>query len=150
MNRKDNAIGQTIKTRREERQLSLGQLASDADVSKSYLWKLESGEGEVRPSGRTLYRIAGALGTTMSDLLEREVLPDEPEDLPASLEEFAATEELSPQDRRMLAQINFRGRRPETVDDWAFLWNAIQRSVPARPQRRARNTSDDSATKRQR
>jgi transcriptional regulator with XRE-family HTH domain len=137
MSRKDNQIGEAISRRREEAALSLGELAADAGVSKSYLWRLESGDGEVRPSGRTLYRIAGALGTTMSDLLGREILADDPTDMPPSLVEFAKQRDLTPREKQMLAQINFRGRQPETVDDWEFLWTAIERSVPARPSRRA-------------
>jgi transcriptional regulator with XRE-family HTH domain len=132
MSRKHDEIGKRIKKRRIDAGLSLSQLAIDAEVSKSYLSRLESEEGEMRPSGKTLYRIAGALGTTMSDLLEREVLVDEPIDLPPSLAKFAAKRDLTPREKKMLAQINFRGRHPETVDDWEFLWTAIQRSVPDR------------------
>jgi transcriptional regulator with XRE-family HTH domain len=135
---KADQIAGRIRKRREEAGLSLGQLAEDADVSKSYLWRLESGSGQVRPSGKTLYRIAGALGTTMSDLLGREVLVDAPEDFPPSLIKFAQRNHLTPREQRMLAQIEFRGRRPQTMEDWEFLWNAIERSVPARRPRTGR------------
>jgi transcriptional regulator with XRE-family HTH domain len=139
MSGKHDEIGKRIKKRRIDAGLSLSQLAVDAEVSKSYLSRLESEEGEMRPSGKTLYRIAGALGTTMSDLLEREVLVDGPIDLPPSLAKFAAKRNLTPREKKMLAQINFRGRHPETVDDWEFLWTAIQRSVPARRPRTTRS-----------
>jgi transcriptional regulator with XRE-family HTH domain len=138
MSGKHDEIGKRIKKRRLDAGLSLSQLAADAEVSKSYLSRLESEEGEMRPSGKTLYRIAGALGTTMSDLLEREVLVDDPIDLPPSLAKFAAKRNLTPREKKMLAQINFRGRHPETEDDWEFLWTAIQRSVPARRPRTTR------------
>lgn len=36
----------------------------EAGVSKGYLWNLEKGETDGRPSGRTLYQIARALGTS--------------------------------------------------------------------------------------
>jgi transcriptional regulator with XRE-family HTH domain len=138
MSDRPNEIGEMIKKRRSEAGLSLSQLAEDSGISKSYLSRLESGVGEMRPSGKTLYLIAGALGTTMSDLLEREVLADAPSDFSPSLMKFAAKERLTPREQRMLAQINFRGRHPETVDDWEFLWTAIQRSVPARPARKVK------------
>jgi XRE family transcriptional regulator of biofilm formation len=148
MSDKPNEIGERIKKRRKEAGLSLSQLADDAGVSKSYLSRLESGAGEMRPSGKTLYLIARALGTTMSDLLEREVLADAPSDFSPSLVQFAKKEGLTPREQRMLAQINFRGRHPESVDDWEFLWTAIQRSVPARPARKSRSqTLDRSAQK---
>ena len=135
---KTERIADRIKKRREEAGLSLGQLAEDAGVSKSYLWRLENGEGEVRPSGRTLYRIAGALGTTMSELLGNEVLVDDPKEFPANLVRFADEHDLTARERTMLAQIEFRGRRPQSVEDWEFLWNAIERSVPVRRARAAK------------
>jgi|SRR6476646_1532472 len=137
MKQKADRLGAKIKKRREEADLSLAELAENAEISKSYLWKLERDEDEVRPSGKSLYRIANALGTTMSDLLGREILAEEPVEIPIGLKRFAAKHRLTPPERRMLAQINFRGRRPETEDDWAFLWNAIQRSIPARRPRKA-------------
>lgn len=62
-------IGDRIRERRAETKLSISALADRAKVSKGYLWSLEKGETDARPSGRTLYKIAEALGTTMSDLL---------------------------------------------------------------------------------
>lgn len=135
MTPKANQIADRIKKLRLQAGLSLGELAENAGVSKSYLWRLESGLGQVRPSGKTLYQIAGALGTTMSDLLGQEVLVDDPEDFPPSLVKFARQNNLTVREQKMLAQINFRGRRPQTVHDWEFLWNAIERSVPARRSR---------------
>jgi transcriptional regulator with XRE-family HTH domain len=110
----------------------LSQLAQAADVSKGYLWKLEDGKTDVRPSGNTLYKISRALGTSMSALMGREVLVDDPAQIPASLKRFARDEGLRERDVAMLAQVNFRGRQPERPEDWAFIWHAIKRSVPDR------------------
>lgn len=128
-------IGQRIQRLREESELSLSQLANRAEVSKGYLWKLENGRTEARPSAETLYKIARALGTSMSALIGKSVLVDEPEDIPKSLEQFADREGLRERDRAMLARINFRGKQPEKPEDWAFIWQAITRSVPDRPKR---------------
>jgi transcriptional regulator with XRE-family HTH domain len=98
-------IGARIRQRREEAGLSLSRLAQEASVSKGYLWNLEKGETDGRPSGRTLYQIARALGTTMADLLGREVLPDSPREVPDSLLRFADKEELTDVDVRMLASV---------------------------------------------
>lgn len=129
------SIGAQIKKRREERDLSLSKLSELAQVSKGYLWSLEKGETKARPSGETLYRIAEALGVTMSDLLGRKLLIERsaPEELPAALGEFAKRERLPQTDVEMLAQINFRGEQPQTVADWEFVYRAIQRSVSAAP-----------------
>jgi transcriptional regulator with XRE-family HTH domain len=132
---KPQPVGVRIKELRERAGLSISRLAARADVSKSYLWELEKGDTEVRPSGETLYKIAKALGTSMSQLLGHKLLVEEPEDVPPSLRRFAKQEGLGTRDVQMLAGINFRGAQPEKVEDWEFLWRAIQRSVPAKPRR---------------
>jgi transcriptional regulator with XRE-family HTH domain len=124
-------VGDQIKKRREEAHLSLSALAARANVSKGYLWSLEKGDSNARPSGRTLYRIAEALGTTMSDLLDRDLLVDLPEeeDLPVGLEEFAKDQNLTERDIRMLSAINFRGQHPRDPQAWSLVWSAIRASV---------------------
>jgi transcriptional regulator with XRE-family HTH domain len=123
-------IGNEIRRHRVESGRSISQLAEDAGVSKGYLWKLEKGDVEARPSAETLYKISRALGTSMSALMGKSVLVDEPVELPPALVEFADTEGLGARDRAMLGQINFRGKQPERPEDWAFIWHAIKRSVP--------------------
>jgi transcriptional regulator with XRE-family HTH domain len=126
---KASSIGERIKARREELGWSLSKLAEEASVSKGYLWSLEKGEVKSRPSGQTLYRIAEALGVTMSDLLGRELLIEPSQQRPTELLQFAADANLPDTDIEMLASISFRGQRPRTVRDWEFLYGAIQRSV---------------------
>lgn len=124
-------IGVRIKQRREEANLSINALAQRAGVAKGYLWSLEQGESNSRPSGRTLYRIARELGTTMSDLLGEEVLADVTtnDEVPDELAEFAKAEKLTQRDVRMLMGVNFRGQRPLDMDAWRLVWGAIKASV---------------------
>jgi transcriptional regulator with XRE-family HTH domain len=122
-------IGARIRQRREEAGLSLSRLAQEAGVSKGYLWSLEKGETDGRPSGRTLYEIARVLGTTMADLLGRELLVDSPTEIPDSLKHFADREGLTDADVQMLASVNFRGRQPTDHEGWALVWGAIKASV---------------------
>jgi transcriptional regulator with XRE-family HTH domain len=132
-------VGQEIKRLREESGMSLSELAARSGVSKGYLWKLERGDAEVRPSAKTLYKIARALGTSMSALMGKAVLVDGPVEIPKSLRKFAKEANLRERDETMLAQVNFRGRQPEKPEDWALIWHAIRRSVPegsGRSQRR--------------
>lgn len=131
-------VGAQIRRQREKSGRSLSQLADDAEISKGYLWKLEQEKADVRPSADTLYKIARALGTSMSSLIGKSVLVEEPSDLPQSLVEFADSEELGERDRAMLAQINFRGKQPEQIEDWAFIWSAIKRSISEVPRSRTR------------
>lgn len=127
----DTNIGERIKTLREEAGFSLSGLASATEVSKGYLWSLEKGETNARPSGQTLYQIARVLGVTMSELMGQAVLADPvaPRKVPASLREFAEREGLRDRDVKMLAAVNFRGQQPKDADSWEFVWQAIRRSV---------------------
>src|SRR5271166_5255439 len=96
-------VGDHIRRFREERGLSLSQLATDAGVSKGYLWNLENDQEARRPSADTLYSVAKALGVTMSDLMGRKLLPAATPHVPQSLQEFADEEGLPEADLHMLA-----------------------------------------------
>ncbi len=98
-------------------------------MAKSYLSNLENSKHEVRPSGRTLYQIAEALGTTMSDLMGTRILVEPTKSRPPSLLAFAKTAQLTDRDVEMLAGINFRGHQPSDEESWAFVWRVIRMSV---------------------
>jgi transcriptional regulator with XRE-family HTH domain len=108
--------------------MSLSALAAEAGIAKSYLWSLENDAIATRPSGNTLYKIASALGVTMSALLGRELLIDPPKDIPPGLREFADEYSLPDSDVRMLANIQFRGDRPQSKERWEYIYNAIRTS----------------------
>ncbi len=125
------ALADRIKQRREEKNLSAAELARQANISKGYLSEIENVKGDKnapRPSGDVLYRLATVLGTTVADLLEREVRPVSRE-IPPDLHTFAYEAGLPDEDVQMLAQIRFRGEQPQTVDDWRFLYESIKRSI---------------------
>ncbi len=122
-------VGQRIRQRRDELGLTLTALAERSGVAKSYLSSLENGSGNARPSGKTLYRIAEALGTTMSDLLGSRLLVESNDEIPLALRDFAEDAGLSDRDVAMLSGINFRGQQPADKDAWAFVWRAIRASV---------------------
>ena len=121
-------IGDQIRRFREERGLSLSQLATDAGVSKGYLWNLENDQEARRPSADTLYSVAKALGVTMSDLMGRKLLPAAAPHVPQSLQEFADEEGLPEADLHMLASIRFRGEQPRTKERWRYIYTAISTS----------------------
>ena len=121
------ALGDRIRQRRDDTGLSAAELARRAGISKGYLSEIESGN-TVRPSADVLYRLATALGTTIADLLDREI-PAAAARIPPSLQAFAESRRLPDEDLHMLAQICFRGEQPSTADDWWLLYEAIQRSL---------------------
>jgi len=125
------ALADQIRRRRQEQGLSLAELARRAEVSRAYLHQLENGTAESNPSAKMLYRIAFALGTSVGELMEKQLASsgEELTDVPDALREFALAEGLGDDEVRMLASIKYKGRRPATVDDWRFLYASIQRSV---------------------
>lgn len=121
-------LGPRIRRLREERGLSLSALADLARISKAYLHQLESGRSE-RPSAEALYSLATKLDTNIAHLLGKDKQPEVPE-IPRSLKLFAREAKLSERDMTMLAGIKYRGRSPNSVADWRYLYESIKRSVP--------------------
>lgn len=143
-------IGERLLQLRELRGLSVSAVASQAKVAKSYVAKLERGEVE-NPGLATLDSIATALRTTLSQLFapatgshkrsrwSAVVDPLEVERLratmPESLQRFLKELEDSEGARvssdvvRSLALLQFRGKRPERVEDWRFVYQAVARSL---------------------
>ncbi len=122
------ALGERIRQRRKEKQITAAGLARQAGISKSYLSAIEKGAPTPRPSAEMLYHLATVLGTTVEDLLEKEVGPTS-RAIPPSLREYAGEANLPELDVKMLAQIRFRGDQPKTAEDWRFMYNAIVRSI---------------------
>lgn len=125
------ALSDQIRKRRFEQGLSLTELARRAQISKGYLSQIENSPNGPHPSAEVLYRIAFTLGTSIGILLEKQVVGTQYEltDIPNGLRMLAITEHLSEEQIKMLAQITYEGNRPETVDDWKFLYESIKRSV---------------------
>src|SRR3954471_24008288 len=63
----DAALGRAIRSLRRDRGLTLLQVATASGLSQPFLSQLELGRS--RPSMRSLFRIAAALGTTQQTLL---------------------------------------------------------------------------------
>lgn len=126
------AIGRRIRRFRNESGMSLSDLATNAGVSKSHLSVIENGSGS-RPGATILHKIAVALGVTLADVLGREVHPQTPAGLPASLLEFANERSLPEADVNMLASIVFRGEQPRTAERWSYIYTAIKTSASLDP-----------------
>ncbi|MCW5881303.1 MAG: helix-turn-helix transcriptional regulator [Anaerolineae bacterium] len=120
-------LGQRVRQRREEKGMSLSALARSSQVSKGYLSQIEN-DSAPRPSGETLYRMATALGTTVADLLGREVEVATIAVSP-SLREFAREASLPEADVSMLAGIRYRGEQPRNSADWRYLYESIRRTI---------------------
>lgn len=124
------SLAEQLRKIRESEGLSLDELATKADISKTYIWELEKDTaGEKKPSAAVLMQIAKALSVTIADLLELPTAQgrDEPAVLPPSLKEFQERMSklgtpLSDRDLRDLSLMRFRGGQPRTADEWHRLY----------------------------
>lgn len=131
------SLAEKIRKLREEKDLSLDELAALAKISKTYLWELERDTASTKkPSADVLLRIANSLSTTLADLLALETVKIDQADveLPPSLNEFqsrmaAQNAPLSEEDLQDLAVMKFRGGQPQTADQWHQLYLLLVNSI---------------------
>jgi transcriptional regulator with XRE-family HTH domain len=114
-------IGPRIRLLRDKKGWSLSELAEHAGISRSYLHQIERGESV--PTQDKIAQLAAALGALPSELLGQE--PEEVE-IPASLREFASEAHLGSAEIRMLAQVQYRGKRPSTPEEWKAIYAVIK------------------------
>ena len=99
-------LAERIQMRMKEKNWSLADLARETNVAKGYLWEILGGKAK-RPSAITLYEIARALGTSVADLLAKEINIDQSElsEMPDQLRELIEEEQIPEEDIRMLVSI---------------------------------------------
>lgn len=135
-------LAENLRKFREEKNLSLDDVAIKAGISKAYLWELERDtEGSKKPSAAVLMRIANALSRTLAELLALPTVqaPQGPIELPQSLQAFRDRltregQELSDADLRDLACMRFRGAQPQTADEWHQLYLVMMNTVRTKPE----------------
>lgn len=124
-------IGQRIKRLLATQEMSLSELSRRSGVAKGYLWELVNGAEPVvsrmKPSAETLYAIGTVLGASVGDLLGKTLpTPADINSWPQGLREYVKQAHIPPEEARMLAAINTRGRRPTTPDEWRLLHQTIR------------------------
>jgi transcriptional regulator with XRE-family HTH domain len=98
------ALGQFIRSQRQQAQLSLRELAARTNVSNPYLSQLERGLHE--PSMRVLKSIAGALNVPVDALLARAGLLSDGDNRLADTERvILADERLTDDQRQSLLEV---------------------------------------------
>jgi transcriptional regulator with XRE-family HTH domain len=124
-----NHLGQNIRFQRKGRGWSLSELELHSKVPKAYLSDLENGRGG-KPNIQYLYQIANSLGTTIDALIHGSagaaISPDVLDVLPPGIREFAQDAQLTDDEIRMLAALNFRGNRPSDRDSWRAIYDVIK------------------------
>lgn len=128
--KRPSALAANLRRFRDEKGLSLDEVAKAAGISKAYLWELERDtDGSKKPSAAVLMQIAAALSRTLADLLNLPTVKTaEGEiELPSSLVELrdrlkGLGQALSDSDLQDLAKTRFRGGQPQTPDEWHQLY----------------------------
>lgn len=112
--------------------MTLTDLHQRSGVSKSYLSNLETKREHSKPSAKTLYAIGKALDVTMSELLGEALISAPPTDVPPTLQRFAKARGLTEPEVQMLAGIQLRGERPDSEEQWAYIYNSIRMTLEDR------------------
>lgn len=138
-------VGKRLTEIREIQGRSLSEVAEDAGIAKSYLFKLERGEVD-NPGLATLDAVAKALKTTLARLLAP---PDKSGShrstteptwesvdarMPDTLREFiqrreGAGEKIPADLKQALSAIRLRGAQPQRPEDWELIYLAVKRGV---------------------
>ncbi|SRR5260221_7993418 len=98
-----STLGQKIRDLRKQKAWTLDKLATEADLSKSYLWELENREDSKRPSADTIRAIGDALGVTTEYLTEDDVRPPKEREKDEAF--FRQYRKLNQADKERLRQI---------------------------------------------
>ena len=130
------SLAENLKRLRMQKQLSQPDLAATSDLSKGYVYMLEAGE-MTNPSLDTLFQISKALDCTIADLVgqPRTTLKADPGlEIPDALREFAKRqkregEPVTDEELRSLAHMQYRGKRPQSVEDWAYVYEFLKRTL---------------------
>jgi transcriptional regulator with XRE-family HTH domain len=132
-------VGARIHNLRTAQGKGLADIGAATGLSKGYLSELENAD-DTNPTLDVLQRIAGALDVTIADLVGgpqvRPVAADPRllDDLPEGLRQFAKVRKaegnpLEAAEIVWLASAQYRGRRPVTKEDFAFLFGSLRRTV---------------------
>lgn len=116
-------LSRHVLKRRKEMNFSQEELARRADVSRNYISLIERGEAS-NVSINVLNQLATALETTLAELtgqIERNDTLVDP-----ALRQFGLEKGLSFEIVDKLSRIPARGKKPQTVNDWQKLYDAVR------------------------
>ncbi len=117
-----SSFGQKVRARRLEEGWSQEELARRTDISRNYLSQIERGAA-TNLSWQIVERLVTELGLRTSDVFEEQWNHS---NLPPGLAEFARRANLPAGDVEMLARIQYRGKQPNTPEEWELLYDAIK------------------------
>jgi transcriptional regulator with XRE-family HTH domain len=120
-------FGFQVRDRRKQEKLSQGDLAQQVEISRTYLSQIERGEA-TNLSWNVRQRLCEVLGIPVGGA-ESLTPITRLEGLPESLQACATRLKLPPDDVKMLANLKYRGKQPDTSEKWEMLYNVIKMTV---------------------
>lgn len=120
-------FGSRVRDSRIEKKLSQEGLAERIGISRNYLSQIERGL-----STNLSLEVAKKLSTELGLLLEPIELST-PVVIPEGLQQLIEDKNLGPGEVRTLAGFEYRGKRPQTIEDWRLLHLAIEAATKERP-----------------
>lgn len=96
-----NTIGKKIRELRKKRGWSLEDLANRSNTHKSYIWEIENRPAK-RIGVKKITEVAGALGVTVTSLIDTEVSPEENA---VAARVFRKFEKLDERDQKIIENI---------------------------------------------
>lgn len=121
-------LGPRLREAREARGKSVAEVATAADISRSYLHELESAKPSERPvpTASVLLRLAQILGTSIGELVEEHPQKMSAEVvIPPGLREAALEANLTEAEVHQWAAIRLRGEQPQSKERWQLLIQSL-------------------------
>lgn len=112
-------FGQKVRSLRKKEGLTQFQLADKIRISRNYLSCIETGD-----ASNLSWDIKTKLCTALGISTDHESMV-----LPISLTSFAHADALPDDDVKMLAQLSYRGKQPDTPEKWRILYGIIKMIV---------------------
>ena len=116
-------FGDRVRTARKNEGLKQAELADKVGISRTYLSQIEQGRAR-NLSLRLAQKLSEKLGIELPQSAQEQ--NSEAVDIPPSLAEFAKEEGIPEEDQRMLARIQYRGKKPQDAQQWRVLYSVIQ------------------------
>ena len=116
-------LGRQVLMRRKELELTQGELAEQAGISRNYVSLIERGEAR-NVSVNVLHELATVLGTTPAELSGQSGWTDTL--IPPALREFAIDKDLSFGIVDRPARLPMRGKEPQTAEEWEQLYVLVR------------------------
>lgn len=116
-------FGDRVRAARKAQEMKQAELADRVGISRTYLSQIEQGRAR-----NLSFRLAQGLSEKLGIDLPQDGHVEGAEDvkIPAALREFAEEEGLPEKDQRMLARIQYRGKKPSNAQQWRMLYGVIK------------------------